>query len=975
MLTKEWKIQQTAVTQQNSLYYDWEHCEDMGRADGIWLQIVPCMEAVRIRVILYPLDSGRPEFIEKTEAGLLIPPMTGQIEIPFAFFSYNHSFDAHMKYISHMEVILEKGTVKELWIQRAGLYQKGSLQFQCMQTSILGKTGETLRYVLSCNNQTEQKHFLSIRRILRGREMLAAEYEREVTLCAKEKRKIEISVQMCPELPEGGAEKLEFYILPDYRERDAQQITLYAVKKLSHPYLLHTEERWERLRQAIEGRSALRRQFEQEYLKAADDFQIPERGKGLEYVHESATQDSFLKTAIAWKITGREEYFVKAAGYMEQFADEKTGYLSTKKSYFQFIESKEELRKGKFEECHACSAGWVQEAEYMRKMAVVYDLLYEKCNTMHELHRKMEACMRHYMAFEDWRLKDGDGNNFQIAEASAALYFAILLQDQEMIKRFLEGKNGLYELMGSVLSDDGSYFEGASGYMRLAGELLGRTAAACDNVGLNLKDYLVPASYDKYVIHAAWAMRTEKAPKQMPFLGMSFERKRPVRNRTRCLKDYFDAMLRLATEEGILFSVCDSNEQNLIPLMELGYYLYRDPAYLKLFSETQAGNLLFGRHMLDEKEAKWGSYINEGNGFAILREEKAKGLQAVLKFGQHGGYHGHYDRLSLVSLIRDNKTFHNQEYAWFGYDSFLFKMWVQNSLAHNMVVVDGKMQEPSECECIYFDKKDSYSAACAQTISRWSDPPYGGQTPYLWKFPEEKCKEEGRYVLMPKTTRSQGDIGEYTDPVFQRRLLLLLCGVCIIWDFEKAEREHTYDCLYHPMGRLQKRAIPDKITSRYDRNPYGGQFIRNCCWFEKVPLAALHFVNTLKKVNFNDIIDFVKETSLFWLNSQGGQTMVGKYPEGGDNFLEEDEKAAPFENEGKKTVAFRRKGKEAEFVTVIEVGEQSSIELVKMESEESVLLKKKDGTEYHIEVRGMKKQEGKPQITVKSRKNGIDTLL
>ena len=87
-------------------------------------------------------------------------------------------------------------------------------------------------------------------------------------------------------------------------------------------------------------------------------------------------------------------------------------------------------------------------------------------------------------------------------------------------------------------------------------------------------------------------------------------------------------------------------------------------------------------------------------------------VQAVLKFGSHGGYHGHYDRLSLLSFLKGGKTFHNNEYAWFGYDSFLFKMWVQTSVAHNMTVVDGRMQKPSPCECVYFAANEKVRVFC-----------------------------------------------------------------------------------------------------------------------------------------------------------------------------------------------------------------------------------------------------------------------
>ena len=54
-------------------------------------------------------------------------------------------------------------------------------------------------------------------------------------------------------------------------------------------------------------------------------------------------------------------------------------------------------------------------------------------------------------------------------------------------------------MIGTVFSDDGSYFEGATNYVRLAAEILLHCANACENYGLNLKDVLAElrtAGYD-----------------------------------------------------------------------------------------------------------------------------------------------------------------------------------------------------------------------------------------------------------------------------------------------------------------------------------------------------------------------------------------------------------------------------------------------------------------------------------------------
>ena len=67
---------------------------------------------------------------------------------------------------------------------------------------------------------------------------------------------------------------------------------------------------------------------------------------------------------------------------------------------------------------------------------------------------------------------------------------------------------------------------------------------------------------------------------------------------------------------------------------------------------------------------------------------------AALKWGTHGGWHGHFDRISLLALQRYGKDFYGPrtDHFWFGYGSDHYKMWGQASASHNMVIVDQLQQ-------------------------------------------------------------------------------------------------------------------------------------------------------------------------------------------------------------------------------------------------------------------------------------------
>lgn len=962
--------------------YDFPATMDMRPYDCITVETEGTGEsALQLDILLYPLPSGRPEFPEKVTASIALPPKGGKLHIPYCMFDHSMLVCAHMKYISRMELELRREDKKEkkegadeIKIEHISLSKAGDFRVELPRPSKAGAAGEGLTWEILLENETEKARYITAAEQKSGRESVPLDYPHKIVLGPMESRTVTIRARIPYDFPENGYEARTLKWLPDGDGEKLQSTTLYAVRKCPHPFLIHTQAGWERLRNRLGSDASLQTDFDAAYAQPAAGWKAPAPYDGREYVYDSACQDDFLKTAVAWQITQNQGCLEKLLDFFRGFLDEEKGYLATEYPYFQAIRSLDEYGKGKFPVRHACSAGWVQEGEFMTKIAIAYDLLYDRPEFTPKMHEAMEKCMRNYMDFVSWRLTDGDGNNFQLAEASAALYFACLLQDQPMIHRFLAGTNGLYELIGSVLSDDGSYFEGTSNYMKLAADILLHAAIACENLGLNLKDQIVPASHDRYVIHAPWAMRNNIDGSVPPFLGMSFERTTPTGRPVRRLKDYFDNLLRLLTPEGILFSANDSNEKNLVQTMELAYYLYRDANYLQIAGLEGHRDILYGSHMLEDDayEAGSRSHLNTGNGYGVLRERKDHYSQVVMKFGQHGGYHGHYDRLSLVSFIKDNRTFHNMEFSWYGYPSFLFKMWVQSSLAHNMVVVDRRMQEPAACECILFADGPEYKAVCAQTLSRWSDPPYGGQTPYLQSFPDEKCVQEGRYVLMPENRREQGDIGTYSEPVFQRRLVILAEGCCYVWDYEEAEHSHSFDCFYHPFGRMEAKGMRQTGHTDYlDEDPFGSaQFIRDCHWYSGEGTVKLSFENNQEKVNPNDIIDFTKYSELYGIYPQKGKVMVGRYPRRSDTFAagENCRSENLLGDPCKKAVAFCQEGSSAKFITALEIGSTpGKIRSIICCGYEQIEVCMQDGTRREIAVKGMDQRTDR-NITVSYRR-------
>lgn len=948
---------------------------DISGQEGIRLDVELLEEGIsEIEVALYPLYIARPEFFPRIEGRVAVAGKgSHRVEIPFGQFAYRQMTGAFLKYLDGISVKVLGGgplVLKSIAADTMGDFAAGAKG--CSKT---GETGEWVTYTLLLSNKSPGKMLVNVHQSLYGMECLPTEYEPYVVLEGNESREYTVKVQVTEDIPPGGLEKSRFLLVPEGRGSQGREVLFQTSKRRPHPYLFMKERDWQRRKAAIASRESLRETFRREYVEAADAWEVPTAYQGEDHVYPAYSQNGLFAAAVAWKVTGEDGYLQKAMEFFQGFLEEERGYLATRRSYFVFVESKKEYARGDFKVCRAQSGGWVQEAEFFIRLSMAYDLLYEKFTPGQ--HRQMERCLRNYMAFASWRLTDGDGNNFQVAESGAGLLAAMVLQDREWIDRFLEGYNGVTDLLSAVLLDDGMYFEQASGYVRLAGELFFDIANAAENFGISLKDRKVPASFDRNILHAPWAMRETWAEDGKPFLGMSFRRFERFTRTARCLKDYFDCTARLLTERGIMFSVNDSNEQSFGKLYQKAYYLYGDSLYRKIGERASEPETLLVREEEEGHEPGRDSQLLSGAGFGILREE---GCQAVLKFGVHGGYHGHYDRLSLASFLKDNKTFHNNEYAWYGYDSFLFKMWVQTSMAHNMTVVDGRMQKPSPCECIYFAvgeaveangperSTERFSAVCAQTMTEWMDPPYGGQTPYPLGFPEEKCEKEGRFILMPERAREQGAIGDFSEPVFQRRLLILFHGYCVVWDYLEGQGEHRYDCLYHPVGRFEwKEGIAFSRRERFSEDPFGaGQFIQNCYTAQMAGTVCLQFQEAQPRVNGNDILDNLPETALWRIWPRCGEVTIGRYPQRGDTFTEENRKAAAryLEEPLKKTVSFSQRGRSAEFITLLEAGEATGqVRGISCESFQSILIQEADGKAWRFTVTGMEEAAGRIAVS------------
>lgn len=128
--------------------------------------------------------------------------------------------------------------------------------------------------------------------------------------------------------------------------------------------------------------------------------------------------------------------------------------------------------------------------------------------------------------------------------------------------------------------------------------------------------------------------------------------------------------------------------------------------YVHLLATSNRENdyaLWFGVESLPKPGAmRWRSANYPTSGYAILA--KGRGEQATwlcLKYGPHGGGHGHPDKLHLEIHAAGSPIAADPGMARYGVP--IHANWYRTTLAHNTLVVDESDQQPTEGKCLQFD--------------------------------------------------------------------------------------------------------------------------------------------------------------------------------------------------------------------------------------------------------------------------------
>lgn len=595
-----------------------------------------------------------------------------------------------------------------------------------------------------------------------------------------------VTISVPTRVPPGGRET--WRLVARSGADAAVELPLVAARDVAHPYLLHTAARWDEVRAKVEAH-AWAREGADAYIDRATRWVVPAARPASanpadahnDWLFATRIEDDVTAAAVAWQLTRDPAHAAKVADFWRKFSDPATGYPRT-------------LR--------GCHQELVQEGHFFFNLVKAYDMTRDAQDAYtDEDHANIARTLRLFATFIGRVMHKGNISNWDVAELSGALSASLMLGDWALASRLYEGPCGVVDQFGKGIMNDGWWYECSTSYniwmANLGLEFHGMLAPW----GENFRDREIPAGFAPNQSLIPWAMRSG-------LLGMAFEKWGPVTRPTVRIRDMLDGVIPHVDWRGIIYAANDSDEKEVNGnLFERAYYWYREPAYAAMVRFSKSRDLLWGVPDLPDTAppAHLATVKADNAGMAVLRSQTPgrparDRLQAVLKYGSHGGFHGHFDRASLLSVFRHGKSFFCPEMVWYSYGSIMYKFYVQTSISKNMTVVDLKQQEPVDSRNLLFHAGEAMQASVVETNARWTYPPYAGG--WVTDDYEDLLYQQAKYLPLPDP---MPDVLAATDPterVLQRRALIVLDDCLIVADHLKSETgtERTFDHLWQIKG-------------------------------------------------------------------------------------------------------------------------------------------------------------------------------
>ncbi|NOV01008.1 heparinase II/III domain-containing protein [Paenibacillus planticolens] len=275
-------------------------------------------------------------------------------------------------------------------------------------------------------------------------------------------------------------------------------------------------------------------------------------------------------------------------------------------------------------------------------------------------------------------------SNWQSYHNAAAAVIAEALGDRELLERALnDPHNGFHFQMEQSVGKEGFWFEGSWGYHFYT--LIALIAT----------------------VHSAAAFD----------VSLNEDRK-------------FQLMFRIPLEAHLpdytFPAIHDSMETDLrqhADLYEFAYAVYGlGEDTLQHSERCSLYSLLYGRDILEAEESGGKAAIqnirvinlNKPGMLYVTIGKGASAQAALVDYGEHGGWHGHFDKLNVIYYAGGRCWL--TDAGMLGYSHPLHDAWFRQTIAHNTIVVGGRSQSPSTgvLRDVKTDERDGTVRICAE---------------------------------------------------------------------------------------------------------------------------------------------------------------------------------------------------------------------------------------------------------------------
>jgi len=822
------------------------------------------------------------------------------IMLPWSAFDFEQANYSFLKTVKEFKVAAKAadGKTAKLELRNVRVVKAPVVSLEAEVRGKSAAQNSTAEYDVSVGNCSNEKQSVTLSFVKYGWEEMTASVEPgSLQLAPGELRNVKVRVRISDRVPPGGHEQQVLQAIANGDAANAAQLKFITTSEVPHPFILHTPERWQEVRDRI-AKYPWAKERADEFIRTAREWRVPEIADPVKapddtygpYVFQTQTENGLMACGYAFEITGDKAFAEKIALFLRRLSDPTNGYPKT-------------LR--------GCNQGLVQEGHWFQYNAKAYDMALPSGVFSEADNRQIEHTFRMFIETIERACDYGPVNNWNVSEVIGAFYCSLVMGDLVSAERWFAGPSGICDQLAKGVMDDGWWNECSISYNTWVASEFTQVALAYEPFGVNFRDMKVPASYSPRVmlsseLSGGTAVGGTAEERRKPF-GMEPNIYGPNRKPYRNIRIMWDSLLPFLDYRSVMFGVNDSTE-NIIggtrtevggAPFELAYYVYRDPAYAAVIKNGGSKrDLLYGVPELPEQtpERFRDSAFADNVGLAMLRSQTMsrpirEQIQAALHYGTHGWAHGHFDRTDMLSIMRYGRSFWNPESVFWVYEPFMYKFYCQCSVNHNMVVVDRKMQEAQPGERLLFHSGSAMQASVVETEARWSNPPYGGMV-YDYvpvKTFAEKCWREGRSVPIPSNAPAYGSLTDYTEKVKQRRAMIVTDDYVVLADWVKGANMHTFESLLHMKDFKGLEAAGKKFLrhdAQWDANPVGSaQFVTDCDWYEVSAPAVSRFQmrfgpgadNEGSRTLGNE--DGMLKTDVYSLWPHKQQIMIGAAPE------------------------------------------------------------------------------------------------